>query len=145
MIYNLYIFNRKGNCLYYKEWNRPLNTLEDDDAEEKRLMFGMLYSLQELVGKLAIENDSATQGLQSYSTDAYTLNYYQTFSGLRFVLNTDNRAGDMNSVLKHIFGDIFVELVVKHPLYDPRDGSRIKLPVFEEELERYVTSLSCFD
>ncbi|CAN0385936.1 unnamed protein product, partial [Scytosiphon promiscuus] len=37
----------QGKCLYYREWNRPQNTLEnaDDDGEEQRLMFGMLYSL----------------------------------------------------------------------------------------------------
>ncbi|CAM9371391.1 unnamed protein product [Choristocarpus tenellus] len=46
MIYNLYIFNRKGKCLYYREWNRPQNTLEDDQLEEQRLMFGMLYSIK---------------------------------------------------------------------------------------------------
>lgn len=38
MAYNFYIYNRKGNCLLYREWNRPLNTLSDDPDEEKRLM-----------------------------------------------------------------------------------------------------------
>lgn len=38
MLYNFYIYNRKGKCLYYREWNRPLNTLSDDTDEEKRLM-----------------------------------------------------------------------------------------------------------
>lgn len=38
----------QGKCLYYREWNRPQNTLEnaDDEGEEQRLMFGMLYSLK---------------------------------------------------------------------------------------------------
>lgn len=38
----------QGKCLYYREWNRPQNTLEHaaDDGEEQRLMFGMLYSLK---------------------------------------------------------------------------------------------------
>lgn len=40
--------SEQGKCLYYREWNRPQNTLEnaDDDGEEQRLMFGMLYSLK---------------------------------------------------------------------------------------------------
>lgn len=39
---------KQGKCLYYREWNRPQNTLEnaDDEGEEQRLMFGMLYSLK---------------------------------------------------------------------------------------------------
>lgn len=38
----------QGKCLYYREWNRPQNTLENaaDEGEEQRLMFGMLYSLK---------------------------------------------------------------------------------------------------
>ena len=36
MIFNFYIYDRRGKCLYYKEWNRPLNTLADDPQEEKK-------------------------------------------------------------------------------------------------------------
>lgn len=41
----------QGKCLYYREWNRPQNTLENaaDDGEEQRLMFGMLYSLKVVI------------------------------------------------------------------------------------------------
>lgn len=41
MIYTFYIFNRKGDCVYYEEWNRkrpPANL-----AQEQKLMFGLLY------------------------------------------------------------------------------------------------------
>jgi hypothetical protein len=70
MIYNFYVFNRKGACLYYEEWNRPQvlilyffgespleqlsqNTLSDDPDEDKKLMFGLIFSLKELVRKMA--------------------------------------------------------------------------------------------
>jgi trafficking protein particle complex subunit 1 len=148
MIFNLYIFNRKGKCLYYKEWNRPQNTLGHDDGEEKRLMFGMLYSLQELVGKMGgtsgTGNSGGGGGLQSYTTDSYTLNYYETGTGLRFVLNTDNKAGDLKGALRHLYGNIFVDYVVKHPSYKPKLGLPVQLPMFEQELERYIAGLACF-
>lgn len=44
MIYNLYIYSRKGKCLFYKEWNRPLNTLADDPEEDKKLMFVYIFN-----------------------------------------------------------------------------------------------------
>jgi hypothetical protein len=53
MIYNLYIFNRGGACLYYEEWNRPQNTLADDPEEDRKLMFGLYFSLKELARKLS--------------------------------------------------------------------------------------------
>jgi len=82
MIYNLYIYDRRvrvctilpflpfptldrhppslfpslhlhqGACLFYREWSRPLNTLAEDPEEEKKLMFGMLYSIKGLVAAL---------------------------------------------------------------------------------------------
>lgn len=52
MLYNLYIFNRRGKCLYYKEFHRSFHSLQDDPEEEKRLVFGMIFSLKELSNKL---------------------------------------------------------------------------------------------
>ena len=43
MHFNFYVYNRRGKCLYYKEWSRPLNTLSDDPDEEKRLMYVCIH------------------------------------------------------------------------------------------------------
>lgn len=58
----------QGKCLYYREWNRPQNTLEnaDDDGEEQRLMFGMLYSLK--VGRQAQKARYVYGSMNSYDT-----------------------------------------------------------------------------
>jgi hypothetical protein len=86
MIYNFYIYNRQGKCLFYKEWSRPLNTLADDPVEERKLMFGMLFSLKDLASKM-----SPAQGemLHTIKTDTFTLHHFQSLSGLMLVLNTD--------------------------------------------------------
>lgn len=91
MIFNFYIYNRKGKLLYYKEWNRPLNTLADDIAEERRLMFGMLFSMKDLVGKLgpAPAHGGQPEGLHTIRTDTFALHHFQSASGIMFVLNTD--------------------------------------------------------
>ncbi|CAM9681997.1 unnamed protein product, partial [Sphacelaria rigidula] len=135
----------QGKCLYYREWNRPQNTLENaaDDGEEQRLMFGMLYSLKELVTKMSKE--PAAAGLHALKTATYTLHHLETGSGLRFVLNTDNNAGDLRPNLKHLYSGIFVDYVAKHPQFNPVDGSPIRLPAFDARLEEYLRSLACFN
>ena len=35
MIYNLYIYNRQGVCLYYYQWNRPMYTFKDNPLEDR--------------------------------------------------------------------------------------------------------------
>lgn len=50
MIYNFYIFDRKGSCIHYVEWNRTTAQVTSAE-EEQKLMFGMLYSLKLFVKK----------------------------------------------------------------------------------------------
>lgn len=47
MIYNLYIFNKDGKCIFYKEWHRE-NT-PDDLEEEQELLHGFLIALKAFV------------------------------------------------------------------------------------------------
>ncbi len=51
MIFNLYIFSKTGTCLYYTEWMRPHSTLRDMPDEDRKLMFGLLFSLKQLMNK----------------------------------------------------------------------------------------------
>ena len=46
----LYIFNRSGVCLLYREWHRPLRTL--DANQDQKLMFGLLFSLRSFTAKM---------------------------------------------------------------------------------------------
>lgn len=46
----MYVFNRNGVCLLYKEWNRPLHTL--NPQQDHKLMFGLLFSLKSLTAKM---------------------------------------------------------------------------------------------
>lgn len=87
MFHNFYIFNRKGKCLFYKEWDRPVNKMADDPEEEKKLVFGMLFSLKDLTSKLSPDGQGLDH-LHTVKTNAFTLHHYQSPSGLMFVLNT---------------------------------------------------------
>ncbi|KAL5989157.1 hypothetical protein ACLOJK_010047 [Asimina triloba] len=46
----MYIFNRNGVCLLYREWNRPLKTLTPH--QDYKLMFGLLFSLKSFTSKM---------------------------------------------------------------------------------------------
>jgi hypothetical protein len=52
-IHCLYIFNGKGACLYYREWNRPHSTLADNPSEDRKLLFGLHFSLKKLIEKMS--------------------------------------------------------------------------------------------
>ena len=51
-IHSLYIFSKRGTCLYYGEWNRPRSTLAEMPDEDRKLMFGLVFSLKQLMNKM---------------------------------------------------------------------------------------------
>ena len=48
-IYNMFIFNRKGDCLFEKEWQRSFRAQSPE--EEKKLLYGLIFSLKDFVKK----------------------------------------------------------------------------------------------
>eukprot|EP01098_Paradermamoeba_levis_P015091 TRINITY_DN7486_c0_g1_i1.p1 TRINITY_DN7486_c0_g1~~TRINITY_DN7486_c0_g1_i1.p1 ORF type:complete len:155 (-),score=43.21 TRINITY_DN7486_c0_g1_i1:86-550(-) len=123
MIYTLYIFNRSGVCLYYEEWNiskegRTAKVLQ----EEQKLMFGLLYSLK---GFIAKTSPKPCETFYYFKTSKYKLHYFETPTGLKFVMATDKEAPPLNNDLKKIYCEFYVEYAIKNPLYklnDPLGG-----------------------
>lgn len=57
----IYVFNRNGVCLLYREWHRPLRTLARN--QDQKLMFGLLFSLRSFTAKI-----DPTSYVSSYHT-----------------------------------------------------------------------------
>lgn len=75
-IYNLWLFDERGTCLYYREWNRRKNTNMGKD-EEAKLLYGMLFSTRSFVNKLSPAD--MKEGFLSYSTSSYRVAIQYTF------------------------------------------------------------------
>ncbi|KQK03376.1 trafficking protein particle complex subunit 1 [Brachypodium distachyon] len=143
----IYVFNRNGVCLLYREWHRPLRTLARN--QDQKLMFGLLFSLRSFTAK--IDPTSTEHGnlgapllpgqgcsFHSFKTNTYKLNYMESPSGIKLILLTHPRTGDQRDALKQIYS-LYVEYVVKNPLYAP--GSPIKCDLFNKHLDQYVKTL----
>ena len=52
---------------------------------------------------------------------------------------TDPATSDMRDSLRYIYSQIYVECLVKNPLWRP--GEPISCPLFTQSLERYVNTL----
>ncbi|KAM3653976.1 LOW QUALITY PROTEIN: trafficking protein particle complex subunit 1 [Ammospiza maritima maritima] len=138
-IHNLYIFDRSGRCLFYSEWHRRRGP--GIQEEEFKLMFGMLFSLRSCGQMSPTDIVSRRDGFVSFHTSRYRLHYLETPSGLRLALNTDLGAS-AREALQHIYGNLFVELVVKNPLCPPR--APVQSLLFRQRLDAFVRSLPYF-
>eukprot|EP01112_Ceratiomyxa_fruticulosa_P012539 TRINITY_DN3473_c0_g2_i1.p1 TRINITY_DN3473_c0_g2~~TRINITY_DN3473_c0_g2_i1.p1 ORF type:complete len:143 (-),score=22.99 TRINITY_DN3473_c0_g2_i1:89-517(-) len=141
MIYNLYIYNRSGTCIYYEEWNRkkPSANL----AEEQKLMFGMLYSLKAFVTKTSPKPIDPQTGFHYYKTSTYKLHFYETPTCIKFIVLTDPHTPDLREELKKMYSQIFVEYVIKNPLY--KLGTIVKCELFIQSLARFIRALPSFN
>ncbi|CAK9215903.1 unnamed protein product [Sphagnum troendelagicum] len=144
----LYIFNRDGVCLHYHVWLRPLTTLSPH--QDQKLMFGLLFSLKSFTAKMdPVGGNKGNLGapnlpgqgcsFHSFRTNTYKLSFMESPSGIKLILITDPRMGDLRDALKYIYSNIYVEYVVKNPLYTP--GQPFKCELFNATLDQYVKTL----
>ena len=173
-VHSFHIFDRKGKTLFTKRYNGHVQSNDPDgESEQRKLVFGMLFSLREIMGTLAPMNDGFSEPtvLQSVKTGACTLHVYETMSGMRLVLYTDNftnvgneksTSNETRESLRYIYSNIWVEFVVRSPLYRPGDllavgekatksttdnGSNmfdIRSTEFEKRLDAYLTQKQWF-
>ncbi|KAA8539972.1 hypothetical protein F0562_026664 [Nyssa sinensis] len=136
-------------CLIHKlaEWNRPLKTL--NAQQDHKLMFGLLFSLKSLTAKMdptSVEKGNLGvpqlpgQGcsFHSFCTNTYKLSFMESPSGIKIILVTHPRTGDLRESLKFIY-NLYVEYVARNPLYAP--GTPIRCELFNTTLDQYVRGL----
>lgn len=175
-VHSFHIFDRKGKTLFTKRYVKSIAdiTLEESKeeqeqlSEQRKLVFGMLFSLRELCGSLtpSLSDESKGPGeLQMVKTGSATLYNYETVSGLRFVLYTtpetsysttastevEEQMGmtspavtaNIRAALKHIYEHIWVTFVIRSPMYKPYDPD-IKSTNFEASLDSYLKGMAWF-
>ncbi|KAF2430358.1 snare-like protein [Tothia fuscella] len=155
VVYSFYIFDRHTECIYTKRWTpRPISNStkaatiasngdsnasrhkalsKEDDA---KLIFGVVFSLRNLVQRLAGEDNSFI----SYRTGEYKLHYYETPTRMKFVMLTDTKTNNLRVALHQIWASLYVEYVVKNPLspVEHAGGVGVANELFEQGLERFV-------
>jgi hypothetical protein len=94
---------------------------------------------------------SHQEGFIAYKTSHYKLHFFETLTGLKFVLNSDPGVESLQSALRQIYTQLYVEHVVKNPLASASMNSGNINPEtmgsegFRSGVDRYVRSLTMFD
>eukprot|EP00550_Attheya_septentrionalis_P005952 CAMPEP_0198291400 /NCGR_PEP_ID=MMETSP1449-20131203/8941_1 /TAXON_ID=420275 /ORGANISM="Attheya septentrionalis, Strain CCMP2084" /LENGTH=169 /DNA_ID=CAMNT_0043990029 /DNA_START=133 /DNA_END=642 /DNA_ORIENTATION=+ len=166
-VHSLHIFDRRGKTLFTKMYSPATkqhqgNEEEEQLSEQRKLIYGMLFSLRELVGNVSPEDEAKPAVLHSVRTGANTLHNFETASGLRIAMFTSpdipegttlgSSAVTVRDALIHIYTEIWVDSVIRSPLYRPNclggsgpPGSfSIKSTPFERRLDTYLASMTWY-
>ncbi|TKY45288.1 Trafficking protein particle complex subunit 1 [Spatholobus suberectus] len=128
----MYVFNRDGVCLLYREWNRPVQP--GNAHNDCKRVLGLIFAMKSFTTKMdptsaEKENPSAPQlpgqgcSFHSFRTNTYKLGLMESPSGIKIVLVTHPRTGDLRESLNYIY-NLYVEYVVKNPFYTPESPIR---------------------
>jgi hypothetical protein len=144
------VFDKKGKTLFTKRFVKSSSPTEEADdeallAEQRKLVFGMLYSLRKVAESLTPETSKdASAGIQLIRTGAATLHTYETASGMRLALYvTDDPQGVHNNAiqkaLQYIYHELWIQCVIRSPLYRPT-APNVDETNFSAKLQVYLAS-----
>uniref|UniRef100_A0A383VJ06 Trafficking protein particle complex subunit n=1 Tax=Tetradesmus obliquus TaxID=3088 RepID=A0A383VJ06_TETOB len=149
--FNMYIFDRQGVCLHYQEWFRPKSVRQGAGTliDDQKQMFGLFWTLSNFAATLDPKELSKPplgtprkigQGCKwhAFTSNTYKLHFLESPSGIKVVLNTSPDVGDLRDVMSYIYDEIFVEYVVKNPLYTR--GTPFKIEQFNNALNGFLRS-----
>lgn len=156
-LHSVYVFDRKGKTLFTKRYIDPEAEQDDESAallaEQRKLVFGMLFSLREVVTSLSPNQGNEASGLQSIQTGASILFQHETNSGLRFALyltdnvaetaQNHNTAASIRKALEQIYIDLWIPCVIRSPLYRPTEPN-VKETNFEISLDSFLKKQAWF-
>lgn len=138
VVFSFYLFDRNCECIFYNDWKRVVpSTLPHE--EEAKLIYGMLTTFKGFASLLRV---SAVKDTLSYSTNNYKLHLLETATNYKFALLTDTKVGDLRKTLLSIYERVFVQHVIKNPLY--KMGTKIEHESFAYELDKFVKGLEFF-
>ena len=149
-VHSLHIFDRKGKTLFTKAYVKDKEPQDAETlSEQRKLVFGMLYSLREIAAALTPQDSTHNKDLHSVRTAASTLYNYESNSGLRFALYvTDDaalttHAASIRQALEFIYNDIYINFVTRSPLYRPKEPN-VHETNFEAKLDAYLGQQTWF-
>ena len=146
-VHSLHIFDRKGKTLFTKRYMAAAASADGEQSDEnylseqRKLIFGMLFSLRETTRCLAPTNNETDSMVHSIATAASTLHTLETASGLRFCLYTTAKDRKQHRTiqvaLQHMYQVVWIQCVTRSPVYRPTDPN-IAETNFEQQVDEFL-------
>lgn len=112
--------------------------------EEAKLVYGVIFSLRNMVQKIAGRKEM----LHCYTTSTYTLHILTTPSNHTFALFTSSTTESLRPILKNLWRTAWLDFVVRNPLVSidsNKSGKGIDNEMFRRSVDNQIRALPVFN
>lgn len=124
-IYTFFIFDRHCNCIYNREFtpspthDKPTGQInKNNDADNSKLLFGILYSLKTIATKLISTSDDSAplNELKQLTIGQFRIHFWESLTRFKFVIITDLHVQSLQLELWQLYSQFFIRYVVENAL-----------------------------
>lgn len=112
--------------------------------EEAKLVYGLVFSLRNLVRKLAGRDEP----VHYYTTSTYSLHLFTTPTNITFVLLSSPMTESLQPVLKNIWKTAWTDFVIRNPLVSidsAQSGRGVDNEMFRRSVDNTMRALTIFN
>eukprot|EP00033_Pygsuia_biforma_P001590 GCRY01001789.1.p1 GENE.GCRY01001789.1~~GCRY01001789.1.p1 ORF type:complete len:137 (+),score=5.96 GCRY01001789.1:169-579(+) len=135
MIYEFIIYDKWGSCVYEENF---YETSSQRNEGRHKLIYGLLFSLEMFCKKIA---PFCEPSFRSYSTSTYKLHALTLPTGIKLAMLTDSAHSNLQDRLKHIYRNIYAEIIPRESLDYFSQGQKITNQHFIEEVRKYIQQI----
>ncbi|KAI5953628.1 hypothetical protein KGF54_003000 [Candida jiufengensis] len=153
-IYSFNIFDRHCNCIYIREFisqpqqsqqlpssnsstslsstssNQQGSINKNNYGNNSKLLFGIIYSLNQISSKLASPHPDSNEQpneLKTFTIGTVKIHFWESLTKFKFIIVTDTTVTNLQNELWYIYSNLFLRYVVENPL------SPIEFKVIEDD------------
>lgn len=119
-IYSLYIINKSGGLIFYKDYGSAGRM----DTNDSLRLASLWHSMHAISQQLSPVNGCA--GIELLQADNFDLHCFQSLTGTKFFVVCEPGSLHMESLLKYIY-ELYTDYVLKNPFYEMEMPIRCEL------------------
>ncbi|EXB53001.1 Trafficking protein particle complex subunit 4 [Morus notabilis] len=119
-IYSLYIINKSGGLIFYKDYGSA-GRMDTNDSLRVASLWHSMHAISQQLSPV-----SGCSGIELLQADSFDLHCFQSLTGTKFFVVCEPGTQHMEGLLKFIY-ELYTDYVLKNPFYEMEMPIRCEL------------------
>ena len=133
-VFSVWIVNKSGGLIFYKNYSVDKNTLDINDTLRLASVWHSLHAISRTNSVSPVKKSS---GIELLETSTFDLHCFETKTGIKFMVCSVKKAIGVERLLRRVY-DVYADFAMKNPFYELEQP--IQAELFEERVMIAVKS-----